>query len=301
MSCMVAGLAALSIALGELPFHPLRIPLREGTAYVFAADNETAFQDVSIAAADGTVLRGWYARPRRHNGNAVILLHGQGDNRQGMVGFAEQFFARGYAVLLPDARGHGMSGGVASYGVREVGDVRSWFDWLQRDGHAKCVYGMGESMGAAIVLQAVETTPFCAVVAESPFADFRDVAYLRVGQLFHKGPWLGEYALRPAVELAFLYGRATRGVDLTMASPKVAVEKSRVPILLIHGMMDSSIPAQHSEMIQAKNPSDVKLWEVSGAEHCGASSIEPEEFYRRVLGWFADHGTQPGMVQVTTR
>jgi uncharacterized protein len=79
---------------------------------------------------------------------------------------------------------------------------------------------MGESMGAGILLQAIKKeTRFCAVVAESSFASFRQIAYVRVGQFVGTGKWLGEVALRPAVELAFLYGRITRGVALTDSVP----------------------------------------------------------------------------------
>jgi len=149
------------------------------------------------------------------NGDAVMLFHGVGDNREGMMGFAELFLANGFAVLVPDSRAQGESGGdFPTYGVKESEDVRRWFDWLAMQQHPKCVFGMGESMGAAIVLQAVKTTPFCAMVAESSFASFREIAYIRVGQEFHAGSWLGRLVLRPAVELAFLYGGLTRGVNL---------------------------------------------------------------------------------------
>jgi dipeptidyl aminopeptidase/acylaminoacyl peptidase len=109
------------------------------------------------------------------------------------------------------------------------------------------------------MLQAIRTTPLCAVVAESPFASFRQIAYIRVGQAFHWGSWLGQTVLRPAVELALIYGRLTRGVNLAAASPEESVAGSRVPILLIHGLADSNIPPQQSEMTRACNPADITL------------------------------------------
>jgi pimeloyl-ACP methyl ester carboxylesterase len=110
-----------------------------------------------------------------------------------------------------------------------------------------------------------------------------------VGQIFHTGKWLGQYALRPTVELAFLYGKLTRGVDLTAASPEQSVVGSRVPILLIHGLNDDNIPPHQSEMIRAHNPASITLWEVPKAGHCGAVSVAQEEFNTRVLGWFTTH------------
>ena len=151
-------------------------------------------------------------------------------------------------------------------------------------------------MGAAILLQSVrEDTRFCAVAAESPFASFRQIAYLRVGQFVGTGTWLGKLALRPVVELAFLYGRITRGVSVADASPEEAVVGSRVPILLIHGLADNNIPFQQFEWIRSHNAADITLWEVPGAGHCGAVDAAPQEFDSRVLRWFAVHDHAPAM------
>jgi len=235
------------------------MPLRERqSAKAIAAGFGADLQDVAINARDGVQLRGWFANPANANGDAVILLHGVGDNREGMGGFAELFLSKGYAVLLPDSRGEGESGGrFPTYGVKETDDVRRWFGWLTTQQHPRCIFGMGESMGAAILLQAIKETRVLCGRRRSPFASFRQIAYVRVGQFAGTGAWLGEIALRPAVELAFLYGRITRGVLLTDASPEDAVVGSSVPILLIHGLSDNNIPFQQSESIRSHNPAEV--------------------------------------------
>jgi dipeptidyl aminopeptidase/acylaminoacyl peptidase len=289
--CYAAFCSILAIFLGELAFRPQRVRITQrqsakATAARFGAD----LLDVSVTASDGSALQGWFARPADANGNAVILLHGVGDNRQGAMGFGELFLSNGFAVLVPDSRAQGESGGgFPTYGIKESDDVHRWFDWLVMQQHPKCIFGMGESMGAAIVLQSVETTPFCAVVAESSFASFRQIAYVRVGQFFRTGTWLGRIALRPAVELAFLYGRLTRGVNLANASPESSVAGRRVPILLIHGLADDNIPPQQSEQIRAHNPTEIVLWEVPNAGHCGAVSAAGQEFDTKVLDWFRSH------------
>jgi pimeloyl-ACP methyl ester carboxylesterase len=55
------------------------------------------------------------------------------------------------------------------------------------------------------------------------------------------------------------------------------------------GMADHNIPPQNSQELHARNPADTALWEVPGAGHCGAVSVAPAEFDRKVLGWFAEH------------
>ena len=290
--CYAVLCAILAIFLGELAFRPQRVRVgdrnsAEATASRFGA----TLLDVSVTTNDGSHLQGWFARPAKANGDAVILFHGVGDNRQGMMGFAELFLSNGFIVLAPDSRAHGESGGdFPTYGLMERDDVHRWFDWLVMQPHSKCVFGMGESMGAAVLLQSIEKeNRFCAVVAESSFASFRQIAYVRVGQFFHTGTWLGRIALRPAVEAAFLYGRLTRGINLADASPERSVVGSHVPILLIHGLADDNIPFQQSERIRAHDPADIVLWEVPLAGHCGAVNAAGQEFNTRVLGWFRSH------------
>jgi alpha-beta hydrolase superfamily lysophospholipase len=122
----------LPIFLGELAFRPQRVrvnerQLAEATATQFGA----ALLDVSVTASDGSHLQAWFARPAKANGDAVILLHGVGDNRRGMMGFAELFLSNGFAVLVPDSRAQGESGGeFPTYGLKESDDVHRWFDWF---------------------------------------------------------------------------------------------------------------------------------------------------------------------------
>jgi uncharacterized protein len=148
-------------------------------------------------------------------------------------------------------------------------------------------------MGAAQLLQSVSAEPiFCAVVVESPFSDLREIAYDRVGQFFHTGDWLGRTLLRPVIEIAFLYSRWKYGFDLERVSPMTMVSASKIPVLMIHGKIDSNIPLRHSRRIKSAASAAV-LWEVPHADHCGAINLAPEEFVGRVLDWFGNHSLSP--------
>ena len=290
--CVAIGIVATNWALQ--PGRRALTAQDKGRAQTIAMRNHAELTEVDLTADDGAMLRGWSIQPSHGNGDEVILLHGQADNRAGMLGYADLLLRHGYAVLLPDARRHGASGGeLATYGVKEAGDVRRWFDWIERTEGSRCIDGLGESMGAAQLLESLRTTPgFCAVVAESPFASFREASYDRLGEKLDAGAWAGRTLLRPAVKVGFLYARLKYGVDLRRASPEDAVERSRVPVLLIHGKRDTNLPPRHSEMIVARsagrNPA-VVLWEPAEAGHTGAAGAEPQEFERRVLAWFEGH------------
>src|SRR5271157_463508 len=106
--------AAIGIVATEAALHPHRYPVAPELtlqAQDVAARHHAALAAVAVTAGDGVTLRAWSIRPRAGNGDAVILLHGVADNRAGMLGNADMLLGHGYAVLLPDARAHGDSGG----------------------------------------------------------------------------------------------------------------------------------------------------------------------------------------------
>ncbi|HEY1210798.1 MAG TPA: alpha/beta hydrolase [Terracidiphilus sp.] len=288
---------AIGVVASEWALHPWRrtlTPKEEAQAQAVAARNHAVLSEVAVTAGDGAILRGWSIRPLQGNGDAVILLHGVADNRMGMLGYADLLLRHGYAVLLPDARRHGASGGeLATYGIKETNDIRRWYDWIEQAEAPRCIDGLGNSMGAALLLESLSTTPgFCAVVVESPFASIREASYDRLAERLGAGAWLGRTLLRPAVETGFLYTRWKYGLDMEQVSPENAVAASHVPVLLIHGLKDKNLPPRHSEIIVARSSSRkpaVILWEPARAMHTGAAAAEPEEYERRVIGWFESH------------
>jgi len=290
--CVAGG-----ITLAELQLHPWRRAVTHGeeaAEFVYARYG-THLENIQITAKDGIVLRAWYARPQNASGRDVLMLHGVADNREGVAGFAEPFLDHGYGVLLTDSRAHGESeGALATYGLRETDDIHRWVDWLYNTRQSKCVYGFGESMGAALVLNGLTAEDrFCAIVAESPFSTFRSVAYERAAWYLRAPTWVGRTLLRLPVEVGMDYAKLRYGLDFDTDSPADAVGHSATPILLIHGTNDINILPHHSELIAAQCPTHVKLWEVSGAVHCGASSTEPEIFWSKVLTWFGTYSQKP--------
>jgi uncharacterized protein len=287
--------AAIVLCIGTLhirhkPLTAAKIAVVEAAARRSNAQMET----VQIASFDGVDLRGWFFRPQQGNGSVVIVLHGHGDNRVGSAGFAPMLLRHHYAVLDPDSRAHGESGGeIATFGFDEARDLSRWVDWLAGQNYRGCVYGLGESMGAAIVLQALPSEPrFCAVVAESPYASFREIGYDRLTQRFGNGWWTRELLVAPLVSEGFWYARLRYGIDLDQVSPATRVASTRVPVLLIHGMNDFNIVVRHCREILQNHSGEMELWEVPGAGHTQAYKTEPEEFERRVTGWFDRHTTR---------
>lgn len=291
--CLVSGVGGITLA--EHAIHPPRTGNPSAAVQqIFPRYLGIPEEPVEIRGRDGAVLRATYARPNSlDNGNTVILLHGVADERSGMIGFARLFLANGYRVLLPDSRAQGASDGkFATYGVLERDDVHRWLDWASATSHNSCVYGLGESMGAAILLQALAGDDrMCAAVAESTFATFREIADIRVGQFAHTGPWLGKTLARPMIDSALWYVRLRYGVDLDQANPLDAIARTCTPVLLIHGLSDPNITADNSIELHQASLHSSELWLVPNAGHCGASAVDKSQFDERVLLWFGQHTT----------
>jgi len=149
----VIGTIFGGIGLGSIALHPGRRPLTADDQHKAATNAQAEhaeFRNVMLTASDGAVLRAWFIRPAAANGHAVILLHGVSDNRLGVYGYGNWLAKNRYSVLLPDARAHGVSGGeIATYGLKESDDIHQWVNWLAENDHPHCIFGLGESMGAA--------------------------------------------------------------------------------------------------------------------------------------------------------
>jgi uncharacterized protein len=250
-------------------------------------NSASVWEDARVTASDGVTLDGWLMTPPVPNGSGVILLHGVGDTRRGMAMHAVFLLRAGFTVLMPDARGHGSSGGsLISYGIREAGDVHTWAEWVVRQRPIAHLYGLGQSMGAAILLQSLpRESRFRAIVADCPFDSFEDVARYRLEHASR----LGKLVSWPVVQIGFLDARLFHGLDLHHASPAEAIRNTNVPILLIHGAADVNIPPSESMALHELNPQSTALWLVPGARHIASLSVSPREYVQRVTDWFRCH------------
>jgi uncharacterized protein len=247
---------------------------------------------VWIRAADGARLDGWRFTPRRPVRDSVLLLHAIRGNRAEMLSMARIFLEHGYRALAVDARAHGQSdGALITFGALEAEDAARWIAWMRRD-TGGCVVAFGASLGAAYALQSANAPGVCAVVAQSGFASYREIAFDRVGQQLGTGPWVGRTLLRPGIELGMLYARVRYGADLAGASALPVVRAAGAPILVIHGTDDDNVPVRHAQMVHAANPARVSLWLVQGGSHGAAGRVAAAEYQSRIFGFLAAHTTR---------
>lgn len=316
---ILAGIAGWLVVPAYL--HPFRRELTDGL--IREADASFAHlgaqrRDFDVRAPDGILLRGWMVTAKNPNGNWVLLFHGVADNRMGVLGPAEFLLRAGYGVIMMDSRAHGASeGSMATYGWLERNDTRAVLDALahsielQRTSmHVSPptapqgaslpratepplhIFALGESMGAGIALQsAAADSRIEAVVAEAPFANLREAAYDYAGLRW--SPLLGKTLFRPFAWTLLYRGAKLTGFPLAEVSPEKAVASRPFPVLLICDEKDVALPCRHTRRIFAAAIGPKQFWEVPGAWHTAALGVQPAEFQRRVLRFFANAGGAP--------
>ena len=243
-------------------------------------------EDFVVRVADRALLRGWKVRAEKPNGSWVLLFHGVSDNRVGVIGQSEFLLQNGYSVVMMDARCHGDSGGdIATYGWLERKDTSAVIDALEASEKPQHLFALGESMGGAIALQSAGADPRIeAVVAEASFANLQEAAYDYAG--LRQYPWLGKTLLAPGAWLMVYRGGKLAGFPASEVSPVKAVASRPFPVLIICDEEDHALPCRHSEMIFRAARGPKELWRVPRAWHTAALGYEPEEFRKRVLGFF---------------
>jgi len=243
-------------------------------------------EDFDVRAPDGVQLRGWKVRAAKPIGDWVILFHGVGDNRLGVLEHARIPLMAGYGVVMMDARAQGLSEGpFAMYGWLERQDTQAIVDTLQSSEHPKHLLALGESMGAGIALQSAAVEPrIQGVVAEAAFASLREATYDYAG--LRRSPLLGKTLFAPGTWTMIYHAERLAGLPAAEVSPEKAVAARAFSVLLICDAEDVALPCRHTERIFKSARGPKQMWVVPQAYHTGALGAQPDEFRRRVLAFF---------------
>ena len=225
-------------------------------------------EEVTFTTNDSVTIHGWFVpaatTPARFT---MIVFNGNAGHRGMRAPVAAAFARHGVATLLFDYRGFGDNAGRPS----EEGlarDARAALAYLtsRTDVAPNRVVYFGESLGAAVALRlATETTPPpFALVLRSPFTSLTDIGR-------HHYPFLPvRWMLRekyPSLE---------------------RVQSVSCPTLVILGVNDSVIPAEHSRRLYEAITVPKRLVEIAGADHNDESMFVGPELIQGVLEFVAN-------------
>ena len=189
----------------------------------------------------------------------------------GAAGVASRFTAHGLDVIAYDSRAHGESGGAfCTYGYFEKGDLRRVVDTLP----SGPVAVIGTSLGAAIAMQtAAEDSRITTVVAAEIFSDLATVARERAPF------FLTDDVIERSLESAEQRG----SFDIRAVNPSHAARRITVPVMLIHGALDTDTSPEHSKRVYANLRGPKRLLLVEGAGH--NESLGAGAAWREIEDW----------------
>ena len=202
-----------------------------------------------ITAADGAKVEAWYFPPPIDAPGPVpctIIFHGNGEIIDHIQDYAEWYRRRGYAVLMPEYRGYGRSGGTPSQkAITE--DMLAFHAMLTARPEVdstKLVYH-GRSLGSAVAAQLAERKLPAALVLEAPF--------LSVNAMAAKF-WIPGFLVKHPFR-----------------TDKVLPTLGR-PVLILHSTNDEIVPYSHGAKLHVLTPGS-KLIDLSGSHNSALASL----------------------------
>ena len=244
-------------------------------------DLRTNFETVSFETSDGLRLEGWYIPSK--NGAAVIAFPG----RSGPQKHARMLAAHGYGVLLFDRRGEGRSEGDSNlFGWGGDKDIHAAVEFLKGrpEVEAGRIGGIGFSVGGELMLEAAaKNRDLAAVVSEGAgtraFSDsMQDVDGV---EKLISAP--GQAVLTAAVAV---FASTLPPSKLTDLVPQITQ-----PLFLIWAPNGGNVETMNPEYFRlAAGPK--QIWSIPDAKHVQGITAHPQEYERRVIGFF-DRALRP--------
>ena len=262
-------------------------------------------QELTITAADGTSLSCALVEPDgtapATGWPAVMLFHGLGGKHQDMEPLATTFLApAGYASLMCDARGHGVSGGLFGLdGPTDVADTQFLFNWLTARPEISDtqIGALGISLGGGAVWNAaVAGVPFKAIV---PTITWTNLTTSLAPQGLSKSGLVAQLALDVPTarwDPALLAAKASLITSTDMASvtalaaprsPLTHLGSLTVPTLLIQGRHDFLFDIDQAEAAfkLLKGPKRLYLGDL-GHPPALNPTAEQATYFGEAVAWF---------------
>jgi pimeloyl-ACP methyl ester carboxylesterase len=258
------------------------MPVRFGIAVTTAPRQEVGaapegFTNVTLTTADGVPLAAWYTPPR--NSAVIVLLHGAWASREAVRPYALMLAKNGFGVLAFDQRGEGESGGATNlYGWEGGGDVAAAMQFLSTQKDINVIGGLGLSLGGEVLLGAASANPAMkAIVTEG--ATYRSMSEYRAlpshADLVQSvQPWVTYTTVR------LLTGQTppTSMVDSIKGSPSTH--------FLFIAVQDTPNEVEYADVYADAAPGRAEQWIISTGGHIGGFTNYPDEYERRVIGFF---------------
>lgn len=241
-----------------------------------------------IESFDGLKLSAYFIPATTPSRRTVISAHGYTSNAKHMAQFARFFNEKlGFNVLLPDARGHGESeGDYIGFGWHERKDYLHWIDKvIDTLGSDSQIVLHGISMGGATVMMVSgEELPFQvkAIIEDCGYTSVDKELSYQLKRMYHLPSF-------PLINTTSVVTSFKAGYNFYEASALKQIKKNQLPILFIHGQVDTFVPTEMVYELYEACTSEKDLYIVEGAGHGTAYITDTPRYEKRVTEFLKKH------------
>lgn len=233
-------------------------------------------EDVWFAGASKARLHGWYvcaARGEAERAPTIIYFHGNGGNVNSVGWLGATLAARGFNVLLFDYRGYGRSEGVVTNERGIYRDADAAYDYMVRERGVspERLVLYGQSLGTTAAVDLAVRKPCGAIILESGLSSASDMASLIL-------PWVPVWV--------------SRHQQNHFESAK-KLERVRVPVLVVHGGLDRTIPVEQGYKLYDAASEPKRLIIIPEARHNDVMATGGKEYLDAVTD-FIQTSLMPG-------
>lgn len=241
---------------------------------------------VQFLSRDGLQLGGWWIPAEGKPHGTVIMCPGQNGSLDKDIPQAVPLHQAGFNVLLFDFRAHGRSEGeLVTLGALEQADLFGALDYLETQRGIERVGVLGFSMGAGVALLVAAQDPRVATLVVD--GAFPRLVGILAGYLRLRGvPGL----LADGFAGFVLWVAGLRaGYHIAHTNPLDLAPRITAPTLFIHGERDPFVRTDELRALAARLGGSAEVWSLPDCGHRQAWSAQPDEYVRRMTGWFRCH------------
>lgn len=242
------------------------------------------FEPISIPYKTGAIKGWFFPVQQKEQERVVVFIHGAGSDRRSGYFHVPYLQKAGFSVVLYDAPNHGISynnGVGVTFGKYEQDGFSLILDWLQKNHPQSKIYVIATSAGTSAFLFAAKhwQGKVQAAVLENPIYS--------LDRIVHDNP-LTRSVPEYLVDIVYWFIEQKAGFSPKTLLPYKEAEKiADIPILVLHGTPDQTIPIQHGKDLYAHLASTQKKFiEVAKGKHSMLIEAIPEQFRKEVLQLF---------------
>ncbi len=221
-------------------------------------------KNVNFGTSNGQTLNGWFFQ-QPLSSFVILFNHGNAGTVENRVNICTLLLRAGYSVLLYDYQGYGYSTGSPTVeGIVE--DAACAYDFLiEKQGYKpEQIVLYGESLGVSVSCHLSNMRTCAALILQSGFSSLKAIAghHYPILRLYPK--WL--YPLPRLDSLSVLKG-------------------TKLPVLIVHGELDTVIPFSHSEVMFKAICHDKKQFVAyADCAHSDICILKPQEYVEALKG-----------------